>query len=88
MLLRILVIAANYSDLLKSGPAPGFFVYGKPPARLGFRNFQHKPVIKTPFDLLKHLAVTAAAKVQQEIKRVPSEGRKELSAPDGTVNIT
>ncbi|MCN0012189.1 hypothetical protein M5F45_07685, partial [Salmonella enterica] len=33
-----------------------FFVYGKPPARLGVpESFQ--PVIKTPFDLLKHLAV-------------------------------
>ncbi|WP_181381941.1 hypothetical protein [Salmonella enterica] len=39
-----------------------------------------KPVIKTPFDLLKQSCGLATAKVQQEIKRGPNGGRKELSA--------
>ncbi|MDK8984196.1 hypothetical protein QQE51_06470, partial [Salmonella enterica subsp. enterica serovar 1,4,[5],12:b:-] len=54
-----------------------FFVYGKPPARLGVpESFQ--PVIKTPFDLLKHLAVWQLQKFNKKSKGGPNGGRKEL----------
>ena len=43
----------------------------------GFRKaFSFEPVIKTPFDLLKHLCGLATAKVQQEIKRGSQWGTK------------
>ncbi|WP_050191742.1 hypothetical protein [Salmonella enterica] len=47
----------------------------------GFRKaFSFKPVIKTPFDLLKHLAVWQLQKFNKKSKGGPNEGRKELSA--------
>ncbi|PWC17138.1 hypothetical protein DDT52_16490 [Brenneria roseae subsp. roseae] len=47
----------------------------------GFRKaFSYKPVIKTPFDLLKHLAVWQLQKLNKKSKGDPNEGRKELSA--------
>ncbi|WP_001736275.1 hypothetical protein, partial [Salmonella enterica] len=47
----------------------------------GFRKaFSFKPVIKTPFDLLKHLAVWQLQKFNKNSKGGPNGGRKELSA--------
>ena len=47
----------------------------------GFRKaFSFKPVIKTPFDLLKHLAVWQLQKFNKKSKGGPYGGRKELSA--------
>ncbi|WP_281771296.1 hypothetical protein, partial [Salmonella enterica] len=47
----------------------------------GFRKaFSFKPVIKTPFDLLKHLAVWQLQKFNKKSKGGPNGGRKELSA--------
>ena len=48
--------------------------------------FSFEPVIKTSFDLLKHLAVWHS-KYQTKIKRGPNGERKSLAHPDGTVNI-
>ncbi len=72
----------SYSDMFTKGvPLPSFFVYGKPPARLGVpKAFSFKPVIKTPFDLLKHLAVWQLQKFNKKSKGGPNGGRKELSA--------
>ena len=72
----------SYSDMFTKGvPLPSFLFYGKPPARLGFRKaFSFKPVIKTPFDLLKHLAVWQLQKFNKKSKGGPNGGRKELSA--------
>ncbi|EBV4567774.1 hypothetical protein E2M54_04925 [Salmonella enterica subsp. enterica serovar Nima] len=58
-----------------------FYCLWKPPARLGFwKAFSLKPVIKTPFDLLKHLAVWQLQKFNKKSKGGPNGGRKELSA--------
>ncbi|EHD0027025.1 hypothetical protein JYY64_003742 [Salmonella enterica subsp. houtenae serovar 50:g,z51:-] len=47
----------------------------------GFRKaFSFKPVIKTPFDLLKHLAVWQLQKFNKKSKGGPNGGRKEFSA--------
>ncbi|MKM01443.1 hypothetical protein D6S11_16450 [Salmonella enterica subsp. enterica] len=47
----------------------------------GFRKaFSFAPVIKTPFDLLKHLAVWQLQKSNKKSKGGPNGGRKELSA--------
>ncbi|WP_223353755.1 hypothetical protein [Salmonella enterica] len=47
----------------------------------GFRKaFSFKSVIKTPFDLLKHLAVWQLQKFNKKSKGGPNGGRKELSA--------
>ncbi|TCW42311.1 hypothetical protein EDC53_1251, partial [Phytobacter diazotrophicus] len=48
----------------------GFFVYRKPPARLGVPE-SFKPVIKTPFDLLKQLAVWQLQKFNKKSKGGP-----------------
>ncbi|MGL4118804.1 hypothetical protein ACSYT6_23485, partial [Escherichia coli] len=57
------------------------FVHRKPPARLGFRKaFSFEPVIKTPFDLLKHLAVWQLQVSNKKSKGGPNGERKELSA--------
>ncbi|RDA55165.1 hypothetical protein [Escherichia coli] len=47
----------------------------------GFRKaFSFEPVIKTPFDLLKHLAVWQLQVSNKKSKGGPNGGRKELSA--------
>ncbi len=47
----------------------------------GFRKaFSFGPYIKTPFDLLKHLAVWQLQRFNRKSKGGPNEGRKELSA--------
>ncbi|RWV55122.1 hypothetical protein EPU35_18670 [Escherichia coli] len=47
----------------------------------GFRKaFSFKPVIKTPFDLLKHLAVWQLQVSNKKSKGGPNGERKELSA--------
>ncbi|WP_209126197.1 hypothetical protein, partial [Dickeya fangzhongdai] len=47
----------------------------------GFRKASSfEPVIKTPFDLLKHLAVWQLQKFNKKSKGGPNGGRKELSA--------
>ncbi|WP_262202790.1 hypothetical protein, partial [Escherichia coli] len=64
------------------GLAPGFFLsMENPQLGWGFRKaFSFKPVIKTPFDLLKHLAVWQLQKFNKKSKGGPNGGRKELSA--------
>ncbi|ECI6406816.1 hypothetical protein EQG89_20120 [Salmonella enterica subsp. enterica] len=42
--------------------------------------FSFGPVIKTPFDLLKQLAVWQLQKLNKKSKGGPNGGRKELSA--------
>ncbi|OPX51404.1 hypothetical protein B5P53_12230 [Citrobacter portucalensis] len=52
-----------------------------PPARLGGRKaFSFGPVIKTPFDLLKHFTVWQLQGLNKKSKGGPNEGRKEHSA--------
>ena len=47
----------------------------------GFRKaFSFGPVIKSPFDLLKHLAVWQLQGLNKKSKGGPNGGRKELSA--------
>ena len=47
----------------------------------GFRKaFSFGPVIKTPFDLLKHIAVWQLQMFNKKSKGGPNGGRKELSA--------
>ncbi|ECD0361718.1 hypothetical protein EUP89_00260 [Salmonella enterica subsp. enterica] len=60
----------------------GFFLsMENPQLGWGFRKaFSFKPVIKTPFDLLKHLAVWQLQKFNKKSKGGPNGGRKELSA--------
>ncbi len=56
----------------KQEPHGSCFCLWKTPARLGFRKaFSFKPVIKTPFDLLKHLAVWRLQKFNKKSKGVP-----------------
>lgn len=53
----------------------------KNPARQGGRKaFSFEPVIKTPFNLLKHLAVWQLQKFNKKSKGGPNGRRKELSA--------
>ncbi|EJQ0666240.1 hypothetical protein NX919_003428 [Salmonella enterica] len=66
-------IKATYSRL--------FLSMENPQLGWGFRKaFSFKPVIKTPFDLLKHLAVWQLQKFNKKSKGGPNGGRKELSA--------
>ncbi|HGB3550322.1 TPA: hypothetical protein ACIVT6_002247 [Salmonella enterica subsp. enterica serovar Mgulani] len=59
----------------------GFLSMENPQLGWGFRKaFSFKPVIKTPFDLLKHLAVWQLQKFNKKSKGGPNGGRKELSA--------
>ncbi len=56
-------------------------VLRKPPAKLGVpESFSFEPVIKTPFDLLKHLAVWQLQVSNKKSKGGPNGERKELSA--------
>ncbi|HAU5796749.1 TPA: hypothetical protein JD365_16985 [Citrobacter amalonaticus] len=53
----------------------------KPQPGWRFRKaFNFETVIKTPFDLLKPLAVWQLQKLNKKSKGGPNEGRKELSA--------
>ncbi|AUZ64472.1 hypothetical protein EAJ18_07425 [Citrobacter amalonaticus] len=53
----------------------------KPQPGWRFREaFNFETVIKTPFDLLKPLAVWQLQKLNKKSKGGPNEGRKELSA--------
>ncbi|RSC57243.1 hypothetical protein EGW07_06130 [Citrobacter amalonaticus] len=53
----------------------------KPQPGWRFRKaFNFETVIKTPFDLLKPLAVWQLQKLNKKSKGDPNEGRKELSA--------
>ncbi|EEX2629677.1 hypothetical protein EMJ08_23410, partial [Escherichia coli] len=56
--------------------------YAQPPQLgWGFRKaFSFEPVIKTPFDLLKHLAVWQLQVSNKKSKGDPNGERKELSA--------
>ncbi|PNM15318.1 hypothetical protein A6J63_016820 [Yersinia enterocolitica] len=58
-----------------------FFVHRKPQLGWGFRKASSfEPDIKTPFDLLKHLAVWQLQWSNKKSKGGPNGGRKELSA--------
>ncbi|MDI4729326.1 hypothetical protein MJL80_20300, partial [Salmonella enterica subsp. enterica serovar Cerro] len=60
---------------------PVFLSMENPQLGWGFRKaFSFKSVIKTPFDLLKHLAVWQLQKFNKKSKGGPNGGRKELSA--------
>ncbi|MBJ2564615.1 hypothetical protein JGE76_23605, partial [Salmonella enterica subsp. enterica serovar Rissen] len=62
-------------------PEAFFLSMENPQLGWGFRKaFSFKPVIKTPFDLLKHLAVWQLQKFNKKSKGGPNGGRKELSA--------
>ncbi|WP_115400725.1 hypothetical protein [Salmonella enterica] len=70
------VIAVRGPDI-----RPFFLSMENPQLGWGFRKaFSFKPVIKTPFDLLKHLAVWQLQKFNKKSKGGPNGGRKELSA--------
>ncbi len=60
-----------------------FFVHSSPARAGGFRKaFSFEPVIKTSFDLLKHLAVWQQQVSNKKIKRGDPMGeRKELAHP-------
>lgn len=67
----------------------GAFLCTDPQPGWGFRKaFSFEPVIKTSFDLLKHLAVWQQQVSNKKSKGGPNGERKELAHPDGTVNIT
>ncbi|WP_219929917.1 hypothetical protein, partial [Salmonella enterica] len=69
--------------LIQQHLAAAFFVLSmeNPQLGWGFRKaFSFKSVIKTPFDLLKHLAVWQLQKFNKKSKGGPNGGRKELSA--------
>ncbi|PNM16686.1 hypothetical protein A6J63_012820 [Yersinia enterocolitica] len=58
-----------------------FIVHRKPQLGWGFRKASSfEPDIKTPFDLLKHLAVWQLQWSNKKSKGGPNGGRKELSA--------
>lgn len=58
-----------------------FIVHRKKQPGLGFRKaLSFEPVIKTPFDLLKHLAVWQLQVSNKKSKGGPNGERKELSA--------
>ncbi len=58
-----------------------FIVHRTPQLGWGFRKaFSFEPVIKTPFDLLKHLAVWQLQVSNKKSKGGPNGERKELSA--------
>ncbi|MDA4450294.1 hypothetical protein NY884_13580, partial [Escherichia coli] len=59
----------------------GFLCTENPQLGWGFRKaFSFEPVIQTPFDLLKHLAVWQLQVSNKKSKGGPNGGRKELSA--------
>ncbi|WP_214276046.1 hypothetical protein, partial [Escherichia coli] len=62
--------------------APAFLLCTEnPQLGWGFRKaFSFEPVIKTPFDLLKHLAVWQLQVSNKKSKGGPNGERKELSA--------
>ncbi|NMF71233.1 MFS transporter, partial [Salmonella enterica subsp. enterica serovar Panama] len=61
------------AKMFKPGLIPGFFLsMENPQLGWGFRKaFSFKPVIKTPFDLLKHLAVWQLQKFNKKSKGGP-----------------
>ncbi|EFE7097517.1 TPA: hypothetical protein HH703_005233 [Escherichia coli] len=62
-------------------PARAFLCTENPQLGWGFRKaFSFEPVIKTPFDLLKHLAVWQLQVSNKKSKGGPNGERKELSA--------
>ncbi|WP_237446361.1 hypothetical protein, partial [Salmonella sp. XN2] len=66
----LLCMSSNSIKRIKKPRRSGvFLVYGKPQLGWGFRKaFSFKPVIKTPFDLLKHLAVWQLQKFNKKSK--------------------
>ncbi|HFW4211604.1 TPA: hypothetical protein ACIBOM_004731 [Salmonella enterica subsp. enterica serovar Reading] len=75
-----------FAHIASSMISPGhsfraFLSMENPQPGWGFRKaFSFKSVIKTPFDLLKHLAVWQLQKFNKKSKGGPNGGRKELSA--------
>ncbi|MQJ75055.1 hypothetical protein EI003_00925 [Escherichia coli] len=76
------LISTNTSFVLqKQGASPVFLCTENPQLGWGFRKaFSFEPVIKTPFDLLKHLAVWQLQVSNKKSKGGPNGERKELSA--------
>ncbi|MGS3939497.1 hypothetical protein ACEWJ6_15980, partial [Escherichia coli] len=76
---RGLFIELN-ADIKKPTVKVGFFLCTEnPQLGWGFRKaFSFEPVIKTPFDLLKHLAVWQLQVSNKKSKGGPNGGRKEL----------
>ncbi len=72
----------SYSDMFTKGvQLPSFLSMENQQKGWGLRKaFSFKPVINTPFDLLKHLAVWQLQKFIMKSKGCPNGGRKELSA--------
>ncbi|QVA24764.1 hypothetical protein JYM84_05300 [Salmonella enterica subsp. enterica serovar Rubislaw] len=74
-------VAAQFVRFTARDDAGAFLSMENPQLGWGFRKaFSFKPVIKTPFDLLKHLAVWQLQKFNKKSKGGPNGGRKELSA--------
>ncbi|HFS3073759.1 TPA: hypothetical protein ACHYLI_004831, partial [Escherichia coli] len=70
---------AGIPDTAPSGAV--FLCTENPQLGWGFRKaFSFEPVIKTPFDLLKHLAVWQLQVSNKKSKGGPNGERKELSA--------
>ncbi len=66
---------------LKRRPKTPLLCTENPQLGWGFRKaFSFGPVIKTPFDLLKHIAVWQLQMFNKKSKGGPNGGRKELSA--------
>ncbi|WP_235596493.1 hypothetical protein, partial [Salmonella enterica] len=76
--IRQLIILLPVSNRV---PHAVFLSMENPQLGWGFRKaFSFKPVIKTPFDLLKHLAVWQLQKFNKKSKGGPNGEQKELSA--------
>ena len=73
-------VASNNDKRWRSS-LPLFLCTENPQLGWGFRKaFSFEPVIKTPFDLLKHLAVWQLQVSNKKSKGGPNGERKELSA--------
>ncbi|EAN5260313.1 hypothetical protein EAU62_15410 [Salmonella enterica] len=80
-LIRCISIAIRHFPYNSLRPEAVFLSMENPQLGWGFRKaFSFKSVIKTPFDLLKHLAVWQLQKFNKKSKGGPNGGRKELSA--------
>ncbi|ELI61117.1 hypothetical protein WIQ_00961, partial [Escherichia coli KTE128] len=78
----MLVTASNHFGDIKNPPLGADFCLctENPQLGWGFRKaFSFEPVIKTPFDLLKHLAVWQLQVSNKKSKGGPNGERKELS---------
>ena len=78
----VFIFSAPVIDWIHAAPCGMFLLCTEnPQLGWGFRKaFSFEPVIKTPFDLLKHLAVWQLQVSNKKSKGGPNGERKELSA--------